>query len=411
MLYYRSAKGVHKTMEYKFSDSFENLKPSAIREIFKSLTDPSIISFAAGNPAPESFPVNELADLAADIFKTSPITALQYSITEGYPPLREEIARRQKERFGIGRDFDTTIVTSGGQQGLELCCRVLCNKGDVVLCENPSFIGALNAFRACGAETVGVPMDDDGINVEALEYMISKTENIKLMYLIPTFQNPRGSCTSSEKRKKIYEIAKKNGIIILEDNPYGELRFAGEEIPTIKSFDEDGIVVYSSSFSKILSAGMRLGFIVAPTDIVQKMVVAKQCEDVHSNIFFQMLCHKYVTECDLDSHIEKIRGIYRHKCNLMLDALDKYMPKEIKFTRPEGGLFIWCTLPNGLDSGAFAKYAVSRKVAVVPGSAFNCDLNAPSDSFRLNYSTPSDEQIVEGVKILGEIAREYISNN
>ncbi len=398
-------------MKYKFSDSFENLKPSAIREIFKSLTDPTIISFAAGNPAPESFPVNELAGLAANIFGTAPTTALQYSITEGYPVLREEIARRQKERFGIGRDFDTTIVTSGGQQGLELCCRVLCNPGDVVLCENPSFIGALNAFRACGAQTVGIPMDDDGINIEALEETISHTKNVKLMYLIPTFQNPRGSCTSLEKRRAVYEIAKKNSIIILEDNPYGELRFAGEEIPTIKSFDEDGIVVYSSSFSKILSAGMRLGFIVAPTEIIQKMVVAKQCEDVHSNIFFQMLCYKYITECDLDAHIEKIRGIYRRKCNLMLDALDKYMPKEIKFTRPEGGLFIWCTLPKGLDSGAFAKYAVSRKVAVVPGSAFNCDLNAPSDSFRLNYSTPTDEQIVEGIKILGEIAREYISNN
>ena len=306
-------------MEYKFSDSFKNLQPSAIREIFKSLTDPTIISFAAGNPAPESFPVEELAGLAADIFESTPTQALQYGITEGFPGLREEIAKRQKARFGIGRDFDMTVVTSGGQQGLELCCRVLCNKDDVVLCENPSFIGALNAFRACGAKTVGIPMDEDGINIEALEKLIAETPNVKLIYVIPTFQNPRGSSTSIQKRKAIYEIAKKNGIVILEDNPYGELRFAGEEIPTIKSFDEDGIVVYCSSFSKILSAGMRVGFIIGHADLLQKMVVAKQCEDVHTNNFFQMLCYKYITKCDLDAHIEKIRAIYRRKCNLMLD--------------------------------------------------------------------------------------------
>jgi len=397
-------------MEYNFSDSFKNLQPSAIREIFKSLTDPTIISFAAGNPSPESFPVEELSRLAADIFANTPSQALQYGITEGFPGLREEIAKRQKSRFGIGRDFDMTVVTSGGQQGLELCCRVLCDKDDVVLCENPSFIGALNAFRACGAQTVGIPMDEDGINIEALEKLVKETKNIKLIYVIPTFQNPRGSSTSLEKRKALYEIAKKNGIVILEDNPYGELRFAGEEIPTIKSFDEDGIVVYCSSFSKILSAGMRVGFIIGPSELLQKMVVAKQCEDVHTNNFFQMLCYKYVTECDLDAHIEKIRAIYRHKCNLMLDTLDKEMPKEVKYTRPEGGLFIWCTLPYGLDSGEFAKFAISKKVAVVPGSTFNCDTKAPSDSFRINYSTPSDEQIVNGVKILAEAAREYIAS-
>lgn len=397
-------------MDYNFSDSFKNLQPSAIREIFKSLTDPSIISFAAGNPAPESFPVEALAKLAANIFDTTPSQALQYGITEGFPGLRDEIAKRQKQRFNIGRDFDMTVVTSGGQQGLELCCRVLCNLGDVVLCENPSFIGALNAFRACGAKTVGVPMDDDGINIEALENLIKETENIKLLYVIPTFQNPRGSSTSLEKRRAIYEIAKKNNIIILEDNPYGELRFAGNEIPTIKSFDDDGTVVYCSSFSKILSAGMRVGFVIGHANLLQKMVVAKQCEDVHTNNFFQMLCYKYITEYDLDKHIEKIRSIYRHKCGLMLEALDKEMPKSVKYTRPEGGLFIWCTLPNGLDSGEFAKFAISKKIAVVPGATFNCDTAAPSDSFRINYSTPSDEQITNGVKILATAVNEYIAS-
>ena len=396
-------------MEYHFSDSFKKLQPSAIREIFKSLTDPTIISFAAGNPAPESFPVEELAGLAADVFANNSTSALQYGISEGFPAFREAIAKRQQDKFSIGRDFDTTIVTSGGQQGLELCCRVLCNPGDVVLCENPSFIGALNAFRACGAQTVGVPMDDDGICVDALEKLIAETPNVKILYIIPTFQNPRGSTTSLVRRKQVYEVARKNGIIILEDNPYGELRFAGEEVPPIKSFDEDGIVVYCSSFSKILSAGMRVGFIIGPSDIVQKMVVAKQCEDVHTNMFFQLLCYKYMTECDLDGHVEKIRDIYRHKCGLMLDCLDREMPKEVTYTRPEGGLFIWCTLPDGMDSGEFAKFALARKIAVVPGATFSCDTSAPSNAFRINYSTPSDEQIVSGVSALAAAAREYLA--
>ncbi len=396
-------------MEYTFSDAFQNLKPSAIREIFKSLTDPSIISFAAGNPSPESFPTKELARLSADIFENASVTALQYSITEGYPAFREAIAKRQKEKFGIGGENDSVMVVSGGNQGIDLCCRVLCNPGDAVLCENPSFIGALNAFRACGARTVGVSMDEDGMIPEALEKAIAENPRAKFIYLIPTFQNPRGSTTSLSRRKALYEIAKKHSLIILEDNPYGELRFAGEEIPTLKSMDTEGLVVYCSSFSKILSAGMRIGFIVAPTEIIQKMAVGKQCEDVHTNIFFQLLCYKYMTECDLDGHIEKIRAIYRRKCHLMLECLDREMPKQITYTRPEGGLFIWCTLPEGYDSADFAKFAVAKKVAVVPGSAFNCDTEAPSNSFRLNYSTPTDEQIVSGIKTLGEIAREYLS--
>ena len=394
-------------MEYHFSDKLAALKPSAIREIFKSLTDPTIISFAAGNPAAESFPVEALARLSADIFATDAVAALQYSMTDGYPPLREAIAKRQKEVFGIGGPNDTTIVVSGGQQGIELACKALCNEGDVVLCENPSFIGALNAFRSCGARTVGVEMEADGMDPVALEAAIQANPNAKMLYLIPTFHNPSGITTSLEKRRRIYEVAKKYSLPILEDNPYGELRFAGEEIPTLKSMDTEGLVIYCSSFSKILSAGMRVGFIVGPAPIVTKMVVAKQSEDVHTNIFFQMLCYRFMTECDLDGHIAGIRTLYRHKCDLMLSELEKNLPKEITFTRPEGGLFIWCTLPEGADMNAFVKSALQKKVAVVPGTTFNCDTDAPSRSFRLNYSTPSDEQIVEGVRRLGEAAREF----
>lgn len=403
-------------MNYQFSDKLAALKPSAIREIFKSLTDPSIISFAAGNPAAESFPVEELARISADIFANNAAFALQYGITDGYTPLREAVAARQKAVFGIGKSVDegdrfndTTMIVSGGQQGIELACKALCNEGDVVLCENPSFIGALNAFRSCGARTVGVEMEGDGIDPDALEAAIKANPKVKLLYLIPTFQNPTGITTSVEKRRRIYEIAKKYSLPILEDNPYGELRFAGEEVPTIKQMDTEGLVIYCSSFSKILSAGMRVGFVIAPEEIATKMVVAKQSEDVHTNLFFQMLCHRFMTECDLDGHIAKIRALYRRKCDLMLGELEKHLPAGVTFTRPEGGLFLWCTLPEGVDMPAFVKSAIAKKVAVVPGTTFNCDENAPSRSFRLNYSTPSDEQIKEGVKRLGEAAREFLN--
>lgn len=401
-------------MNYRFSDKIASLKPSAIREMFKNVTDPSIISFAAGNPSPESFPVDELARLSADIFATSPTAALQYSVTDGYGPLRAAVAARVKDKFGIGRSTaagdaydDTTIIVSGGQQGIELACKVLCDEGDVVVCENPTFVGGLNAFRSCGARTVGVPLAEDGIDTDALEQTLRTTPRVRMMYLIPTFQNPAGTTTSLEKRIKIYEIAKKYGVMIFEDNPYGELRFDGEEIPTIKSFDTEGLVIYCSSFSKILSAGMRVGYVTAPDPVVQKMVVAKQSEDVHTNIFFQMLCYRYMTECDLDAHIAGIRAIYRRKCNLMLDSLARELPPDWHFTRPQGGLFIWCTIPDGVSMEDVVRRALEKKVAVVPGTTFNCDTDAPSHSFRLNYSTPSDEQIVEGCRRLGEAAREF----
>jgi len=394
------------TMEYKISDKMASLKPSAIREIFKSLSDPTIISFAAGNPSPLSFPAEDLAAISADIFANESTKALQYGITEGYPPLRQAVAARMKEKFSIGTEDDETIITSGGQQGIELLCKVLCNEGDAVICENPSFIGALNSFRSIGAETIGVPLTDDGIDTEKLEETLANTPKAKMLYVIPTFQNPAGTTSTLENRKKVYEIAKKYSLIILEDNPYGELRFAGENVPTYKSMDTEGLVVYCSSFSKILSAGMRIGYVCGPKALIQKMVVAKQGEDVHTNQFFQMLCHRFMTERDLDAHIAGINKLYGKKCALMLSELDKHMPKCVKYTRPEGGLFIWCTLPGGTDSSAFIKEALARKVAVVPGTAFNCDTEAKSDSFRLNYSMPSDEEIVKGIGILSDIARE-----
>ena len=402
-------------MTYTFSDKIASLKPSAIREILKAPKDADTISLAAGNPAPETFPVADLARFAADIFANDSTTALQYGVTDGYEPLRRAVAERQKTVWGIGKSVaegdafnDTTIIVSGGNQGIELAAKVFCNEGDTVICENPTFIGGLNAFRSCGYNTVGVPIEEDGMNVEALEETIKATPNAKLLYIIPTFQNPAGITTSLEKRKAIYEVCKKYGLMILEDNPYGELRFAGEEIPTIKSFDTEGLVIYCSSFSKILSAGMRVGFVVAPEEVAAKMVVAKQSEDVHTNQFFQMLCYKFMTECDLDAHIAMIREVYGRKCRLMLECLEKELPASVTFTRPEGGLFIWVTLPDGVDATAFLKACMAQKLMIVPGATFNCDVTEGSMSFRLNYSTPSDEQIKEGVARLGRVAREFV---
>ena len=395
-------------MEYIFSDKLSALKPSAIREIFKSLTDPSIISFAAGNPNPLSFPVEALAKISADIFASDAAYALQYGITEGYAPLRESIAARIYEKFGIGREFDQTIVPTGGQQGIELACKAFCNEGDAVICENPSFIGALNAFRSNGARTIGVPLRADGIDLTVLEETLRTEKKAKLLYLIPTFQNPSGITSTLENRRAVYALAKKYGVVILEDNPYGELRFAGEDVPTYKSFDTDGLVIYCSSFSKILSSGMRIGFVNAPAEIIAKMVVAKQVEDVHTNLFAQMLCHRYMAEYDMDAHVAMIRELYRDKAGRMLAALDAEMPQSVAYTRPEGGLFLWCTLPDGRDAAPFVKKFLENKVAVVPGSAFMCVENAPSDSFRLNYSMPSDEDIDRGVAILGKVLRENL---
>jgi len=393
-------------MEYNISDKLKVMKPSAIREIFKSLTDPRIIAFAAGNPAAESFPAKEFALLAQEILEKDATKALQYGITEGYPQLRCQLEDRLAERFGCNREGNTLLVVSGGQQGIELACKVMCNEGDVVLCEDPSFIGALNAFRSNGARLVGVPLAEDGIDTDALEKAVADNPKAKLLYLIPTFHNPAGITTSFEKRKKIYEIAKKHSLVILEDNPYGELRFAGEEVPTIKSLDTDGIVIYCGSFSKVLSAGMRVGFVSAPDAIAQKMVVAKQVEDVHTNQFFQMLCSAFMERYDMDEHIAKIREIYKRKSGIMLKALDEYMPKCVTYTRPEGGLFLWCTLPEEIELSVFVKRALERFVAVVPGTAFSPDEATVSHSFRLTYATPTDEQIVEGVKILSGIVSE-----
>lgn len=393
-------------MNYSFSDKVTGLQPSAIREILKFTADPTVISFAAGNPAPEAFPVKAVSEITARLLESNPVSALQYSITEGYTPLRETLKKEMQDAGCFDPDMDDLIITSGAQQANELACKVFLNEGDTLICEAPTFIGSLNAFKSYNVALKGVPMDSDGMNIEMLEETIRTSKNPKLIYIIPNFQNPTGLCTSLEKRKAIYELAKKYGLMILEDNPYGDIRFAGEDIPSIKTMDKDGLVIYSRSFSKTLAPGIRVGYVTAPKEVIQKMVVCKQVADVHTNAMAQIICDEFLKNYDMNAHLESIRTIYRNKCNLMLGELDKNFSKKVTFTRPEGGLFIWGTLPEGYDMMGFCTKAVENKVAVVPGTAFLINESDKTSSFRLNFSTPTDEQLVKGCEIIGKLSKE-----
>ena len=395
-------------MDYTISNRMSSLRGSAIREIFKYAADPAVISLAGGNPNPELFPNEALSDIAAEILREQPVTALQYGITEGYTPLREAIRERLARVESIGTENDDLIVVSGGQQGIELATKCLVNEGDTVIVELPSFIGATNAFRSYGAHLVGVPVKEDGMDLDALERALAENNNVRFIYTIPTFQNPMGVTMSLEKRKRLYEIAKKNGVLILEDNPYGELTFNGVKTPTIKSMDTEGIVMYSGSFSKILAPGLRLGFMCAPRPIIQKMVIAKQVSDVHTPMLPQLLATEYMKRYDLDALILKMRENYAHKCKTMLDAMEQYFPCDVTYTRPGGGLFIWCDLGHGLDTFALSKKAIEQKVVYVPGNTFMVDMDQPTSTLRLNYSTMSDEKIVEGIRRLGIVFGEAL---
>ena len=394
-------------MGYYFSKRISGLQPSAIREILKATQDPSIIPFAAGNPDAASFPIEEVKKISAEIFETAPVTALQYGVTEVYRPLIERLTKFVKDRYNIGTENDSLIITSGAQQVMDLATKALCDLGDTVICECPSFIGSLNCFRSYGCNLAGVPVEADGMNIEKLEEAIKNAVNPRFIYTIPNFQNPSGATMSLEKRKAVYELAKKYGLLILEDNPYGDLRVSGEDIPSIKSFDEDGIVIYAGSFSKLLAPGIRVGYIVAPSPIIAKMTVGKQASDVHTPVFSQMLVDKWMEQNDIGAHIEKIREIYGRKLNLMCDLIDSELGDFVKYVRPEGGLFVWCELPENVNMLDFVKDCISNKVAVVPGSAFMINDEA-TNCFRMNFSTPSDEKIVEGMKLLGKVKEKYI---
>jgi 2-aminoadipate transaminase len=384
-----------------YSDRIKNLKPSIIREIFKFTADPTVIPFAAGNPAPEVFPAEKFAALAADIFREEPVAALQYSVSEGYPKLREWVKSDMESKDIFRPGEDDLIITAGAQQVMELSTKTICNEGEVIICENPSFIGSLNTFRSYAAKLVGVDMDDEGMCPVKLEAALKANPRTAFIYIIPNFHNPTGKTTSLQRRKDILSLAYKYNVLILEDNPYGDLRFTGVDIPSIKSMDKKGHVIYAGSFSKTLAPGLRVGFMCAPENIVQKSVAALQCSTVHTNILAQMLAYRFVTGVNFEEYLGGLRQVYKRKRDLMLGSLNFAFPSQVKFTEPEGGLFIWGTLPFG-DAVDFSRKAVKNKVAIVPGNAFCIDENEKSLCFRMTYATPTDEQIEKGVELLKE---------
>ncbi|MDR0406345.1 MAG: PLP-dependent aminotransferase family protein [Clostridiales bacterium] len=391
----------------EFADRVKDLRGSAIRESFKALSRPGIISFAGGMPAPETYPAAELARIADDILTNHAVTALQYGITEGYAPLIAQTEARLAKAGIAGNRGDSLIITSGGQQAIELTTKALINEGDGIACEDPSFVGALNAFRSYNARLYPVPMERDGMDVGALERVLAENQRIKFIYTIPTFQNPSGITMSLEKRKRLLDVAARYGVFILEDNPYGELRFAGEDVPAVKSMDRENRVIYVGSYSKTVSPGLRVGFLLARSDLTEKVTVCKQVSDVHSNLMAQMMISAYLDGCDADARIAASARLNGKKCALMRDCMEEYFPGNITRTAPEGGLFLWCDLGGGVDSREFAAKCLEQNVAIVSGAAAMPDTSKITSAFRLNFSMASEENIEKGIKALGEVIKGY----
>lgn len=389
-------------MEYELSRNMRGMKPSIIREILKQMSDPSLISFAGGNPAPESFPNEEIAAASARLLAQDPAGMLQYSVTEGVPAVLEQVRRFANRHELRVRGQDALLLCTGSQQVLDLATKCLCNEGDTIAVEEPAFLGAYNTFRSYGAKLAGVPMEEDGVDLAALEAVFAAPEKPRFFYCIPNFQNPTGKTMSLAKRRAVYALAVRYGVPVLEDDPYGELRIAGEPVPSIKSMDTEGAVIYAGSFSKILCPGMRLAYCVCDKKLMAAFVVAKQCSDVHTNVWAQRVCEAMLTRTDMDAHIREIRKIYAAKAALMMEQLDEKCP-QVRYTRPEGGMFIWGTLPEGADMPAFVRECLARKLALVPGNAFMVDEEAPCGSFRMNFSTPTPENIVKGVSVMAGV--------
>lgn len=396
-------------MTYNFSDKVLALKPNAIREILKSASDPGVISLSAGNPAPDAFPVDAIKEISENLLKENPIGVLQYGISDGYTPLRDTLKAYLKAELDVIKDEDELIIVSGAQQVMDIAAKTFLNENDTLICEAPSFVGALNTFRSYNVNLVGVTVEKDGMNMEELKEKLKAHPETKLIYTIPNFQNPSGVTMSLEKRKKLYELAKEYGVLIIEDNPYGDLRYSGENVPCIKSFDESGMVIYSGSFSKVVAPGIRAGYMVANKAAMAKMIVCKQGQDVHTAMWSQMVCNEFMTKYDFKGHLQMLRELYTKKANLCMDLLDEFVvPTGITYNKIEGGLFIWCTLPKNVDMLAFCKALTEKKVCVVPGNAFLTDSAMPCDSFRINFSTPTDDELTQGIKIIGEVAKEFI---
>lgn len=392
-------------MNKKFARRTQSLKPSEVREILKVTERPEIISFAGGLPAPELFPIEEIKKACIEVLNDKGQAALQYSTTEGYIPLREAICGRMKN-LNIETSIDNVIITTGSQQALDLSGKLFIDEGDTIICESPTYLAAINAFKAYMPKFQEVAMDEEGMIMEELEKTLIANPNAKFIYTIPDFQNPTGRTMSLSRRKKLVELANQYDIVIIEDNPYGEVRFAGEKLPPVKHFDTEGRVIYLSTFSKIFAPGLRLGWICADTEFIDKYVPFKQNVDLHSDIFAQMITAKYMELFDIEAHIEKIREVYRHRRELMINCIKEEFPKNVKYTLPDGGLFIWVQLPENVDTSKLFVKALENNVVFVSGQSFFPNGNC-KNGLRLNYSNMPDERIIEGIKRLAKVIKEY----
>ena len=391
-------------MNTLFAERMKSVHKSFIREILKVTEDSSIISFAGGLPNPKSFPVKEIKKAASKVLSENGEEALQYSTTEGYRPLREYIAKRYS-KDGLKVDADEILITNGSQQGIDLIGKVFLNKGDKVLVESPTYLAAIQSFGLYEPQFESVPLLEDGVDTAALEETLSE-QKIKLFYSVTNFQNPTGITYSKQKRQEVANILNNHDTIFIEDNPYGEIRFLGEDIPPVNAYLENSILF--GSFSKIVSPGMRLGWIVANEEIMEKIIIAKQASDLHSNYFTQRVVYQYLIDNKIDKHIEKIKEMYRNQRNLMVSMIEKYFPENVEYTKPEGGMFLWVTLPEGLSSMELFELAINENVAFVPGQAFYVD-GSGTNSLRLNFSNSNEEQIEEGIKRLGNAINELMN--
>lgn len=394
-----------------FSKNSRNMKASEIRELLKLLNRPEMISFAGGLPNPDAFPVDELRPVIQHVMDEHPREALQYGTTEGHPKLRDAIARGMAMNYGVSQESHNILITTGSQQALNLLSLVLLNPGDLVLTEYPSYLGALQTFGSYLAQVEGVAMDEQGLRIDRLQEKLARLRDRnqlpKFIYSIPNFQNPTGVTLAKERRQPFYELLREFDLLLIEDDPYGLLRFEGEPVPLMKSLDTDGRVVYLGSFSKILAPGFRIGWLAAPDEIVNRVAIAKQAQDLCSNTFAQYCVYEAIHHDILFPHVTVIQDLYRRKRDRMLAGMEQHFPKQVTWTRPQGGMFIWVTLPESLSSLDMLSRAIEHNVAYVIGAPFFPD-GGGHNTFRLNYSYSSDEQIDEGIKRLGQVIQEQL---
>ncbi|MFI3175157.1 MAG: PLP-dependent aminotransferase family protein [Bacillota bacterium] len=391
----------------KFANRMDLLTGSEIRELLKLTAQPDVISFAGGLPAKELFPVADMKAASNKVLDEDGQAALQYSTTEGVPALREKISARMKAKNKIESTIDDILITSGSQQGLDFTGRIFLDKGDIVLMESPSYLGAINAFKTCEPEFIEVPTDDTGMKMDELRKTLESKKNVKFIYVIPDFQNPSGRTWSLERRKQFMEIINEFEIPVIEDNPYGDLRFDGESLPSLKSLDTKGLVIFLGTFSKILAPGYRIGWVCATEEILAKYNFMKQASDLQASTIGQMEVNAFLDANDLDAHVDKIRAVYMKRRDCMLKVMDEEFPKECSYTYPVGGLFTWVTLPDYMNAKDLATECLKKKVAFVPGGSFFPN-GGNENTFRMNYSCMPEDKIIEGVKRIAETIKENL---